>query len=49
MVERVEEKQEKNGNRKEYGNKEENRIEGENQIKESVCRRERKKRKGEWR
>ena len=25
MVERVEEKQEKNGNRKEYGNKEENR------------------------
>ena len=32
--ERGEEKQEKNGNRKEYGNKEENRIEGENRIKE---------------
>ena len=30
--ERGEEKQEKNGNRKEYGNKEENRIEGENRI-----------------
>ena len=24
-------------------------IEGENRIKESVCRRERKKRKGQWR
>ena len=34
MVERGEEKQEKNGNRKESGNKEENRIEGENRIKE---------------
>ena len=32
MVERGEEKQEKNGNRKEYRNKEENRIEGENRI-----------------
>ena len=45
--ERGEEKQEKNGNRKESGNKEENRIEGENPI--VVCKRERKKRKGEWR
>ena len=32
--ERGEEKQEKNGNRMMYGNKEENRIEGENRIKE---------------
>ena len=47
MVERVEEKQEKNGNRKEYGNKEENRRRESNPI--VAWRRERKKRKGEWR
>ena len=39
---------EENDNRKESGNKEENRIEGENRIKESVCRRERNKSIGEW-
>ena len=47
MVERVEEKQEKNGNRKESGNKEDNRRRESNPR--VVCRRERKKRKGEWR
>ena len=46
MVERVEEKQEKNGNRKEYGNKEENRRRESNQR--VTCRRERKKSIGEW-
>ena len=46
MVERVEEKQEKNGNRKEYGNKEENRRRESNPI--VVCRRERNKSIGEW-
>ena len=45
--ERGEEKQEKNGNRKEYGNKEKNRRRESNPI--VACRRERKKRKGEWR
>ena len=45
--ERGEEKQEKNGNRKESGNKEKNRRRESNPI--VVCRRERKKRKGEWR
>ena len=40
------EKSEENGNRKESGNKEKNRIEGENPI--VVCKRERKKRKGQW-
>ena len=45
--ERGEEKQEKNGNRKEYGNKEKNRRRESNQR--VTCRRERKKRKGEWR
>lgn len=43
--ERGEEKQEKNGNRKEYGNKEKNRRRESNQR--VACRRERKKRKGE--
>ena len=41
MVERVEEKQEKNGNRKEYGNKEKNRRRESNLR--VVCRRERNK------
>ena len=45
--ERGEEKQEKNGNRKEYGNKEKNRRRESNPI--VVCKRERKKRKGQWR
>ena len=44
--ERGEEKQEKNGNRKEYGNKEKNRRRESNPI--VVCRRERKKSIGEW-
>ena len=43
--ERGEEKQEKNGNKKEYGNKEKNRRRESNQR--VTCRRERKKRKGE--
>ena len=45
--ERGEEKQEKNGNRKESGNKEDNRRRESNPR--VVCRRERKKRKGQWR
>ena len=44
--ERGEEKQEKNGNRKESGNKEKNRRRESNPI--VVCRRERKKSIGEW-
>ena len=40
------EKSEENGNRKEPGNKEENRIEGENPI--VVCKRKRKKSIGQW-
>ena len=43
--ERGEEKQEKNGNRKESGNKEDNRRRESNPI--VACRRERNKRKGE--
>ena len=41
------EKSEENGNRKESGNKEENRRRESNLR--VACRRERKKRKGEWR
>ena len=44
--ERGEEKQEKNGNRKEYGNKEKNRRRESNPI--VACKRERKKSIGEW-
>ena len=44
--ERGEEKQEKNGNRKESGNKEENRRRESNQR--VACRRERNKSIGEW-
>ena len=41
------EKSEENGNRKESGNKEDNRRRESNPI--VACRRERKKRKGQWR
>ena len=44
--ERGEEKQEKNGNRKESGNKEKNRRRESNPI--VVCRREMNKSIGEW-